>query len=736
MRTVPSGRRAAAVLSFAAAFVAAGISVPAQTPPPAAGTAPPAQDPPPAPGAAQAAQDPARTVVVTASRSAQDPFTAPRSIDVVSAEDMRRQQFRTLPQALRNLPGTMIQETAPGQGSPFLRGFTGYGNLLLIDGVRLNNSTFRSGPNQYWATIDPLSLERIEVLRGPAGALYGSDAVGGTVQVFTKSPTVYGPGPGLRSGGALFGRYATAEDSTMARAEVQAGQTWADGQRTGFLLGGDSKAFGELDGGHATGLQPNTDHEETALDAKVEHWFDAHSRLVFLHQRVRQDGVPRTHATAFAKSYAGSAVGTDQRRDLDQNRQLTYLQYHATALRGPVQAVHWSVSWQQQEEHEDRVLANGQNRVQGFDVDTTGTYLQLESDLGSLGRLSYGFDHYHDDVNSFARRSGTPSAADRIQGAVADDATYDLFGVFLQDAIALGERAELQFGARYSLAMADANSVRDPQSGQRIALRDTWEQVVANAHLRLDLVEDVWNLYGGAAQGFRAPTLSDLSSFDTARSGEQEIAAPGLDEETYTGYEVGTKVRSGRVHGQLTYYYTDIEDQIQRFPVDPSGQPITVTKANVGDGWIEGIEFQYGIELWQRITFYGANSWQYGRVANFNSGQGLERGDEYPSRLMPFTSLVGLRWEDVEGRFHASTDVLRAEDADKLSAGDQRDTQRIPPGGTPGYTIWNLRAGWHLDERTDLEVALENVTDVDYRVHGSGTNSPGRNLVVGMTVRF
>jgi hemoglobin/transferrin/lactoferrin receptor protein len=103
---------------------------------------------------------------------------------------------------------------------------------------------------------------------------------------------------------------------------------------------------------------------------------------------------------------------------------------------------------------------------------------------------------------------------------------------------------------------------------------------------------------------------------------------------------------------------------------------------------------------------------------------------------MPFTTIVGLRWEDAEGRFHAETWVVRAEDADKLSAGDQRDTQRIPPGGTPSYTTWNARCGWQASERSALELALENITDVDYRVHGSGSNAPGCNFVVGMRTTF
>lgn len=685
--------------------------------------APPAngvQDPPP--------------VVVTATRTEQDPFLVPRAIDVITFDAMQRGNFRTTPQALQNLPSVLIQETAPGQGSPFLRGFTGYQNLLLIDGVRLNNSTFRSGPNQYWSTIDPWSIGRIEVLRGPAATQYGSDAIGGTVQVFTKSPDRYAA-DGVAHGGSLFGRYASAEDSIGARAEFQVGVTRSGGLRTGFLLGGDARSFGDVEGGRATGLQPETAHDETAFDLKVEHWLEPHTKLVFLHQEMAQNNVPRTHATIFGESFAGSAVGTDLRRDLDQNRRLTYLQYHRTHMEGPVQGMKASVSWQTQRELEDRILANASERWQAFEVGTLGAFLQFDSDLGDLGRLSYGVDWYHDNVNSWFRRSGTPAASDPIQGQVANDASYDLYGAFVQDVIALGRSAELQLGVRYTGAEVDADSVRDP-SGNKIALSDDWDDVSSNAHLRIGILDE-WQVYGGVSQGFRTPSLSDLTSFDTARSGEQEIPAPGLDPEHYLGYEVGTKVRTGTVSGQLAWYYTAIDDQILRFPtgaVNGTGQPI-VTKANVGDGYVEGIELQYAWAFLPRTTLFGMNSWQYGRVSNFNNN-GLTRGEEFVSRLMPLTNMVGLRWEDAEGRFHAETTVLRAEDAEKTSAGDNRDTQRIPPGGTPGYTIWNVRCGWQVDDRTTFELACENVTDVDYRVHGSGSNAPGRSFVVGVRTTF
>jgi hemoglobin/transferrin/lactoferrin receptor protein len=358
-------------------------------------------------------------------------------------------------------------------------------------------------------------------------------------------------------------------------------------------------------------------------------------------------------------------------------------------------------------------------------------FAQFESDLGDAGRLTYGVDYYRDDVDSFASNNA-------IQGPVADNARCDLLGVFAQDVIALDDRTELQLGVRYTYAKADADKISDPtNSANRIATNDSWSEVTGSAQLRYELSPEHWNVYGSVSQAFRAPSLSDLSSFDIARSGEQEVATTDLDAEHYTGYEIGTKLRDGRVSGQLAWFYTDIEDQIQRYPTGattPGGAAI-VEKDNIGNGYIQGVELQYAWEVVERTTLFGSNTWQYGQIENYQTG-GTVLQDEFVSRQMPFTTQVGVRWEDLEGRFYASTSVIRAEDADKLSAGDQRDNQRIPPGGTPGYTIWNVRAGWRVDDRTDLELGFDNLTDVDYRVHGSGSNAPGMNFLVGMRMTF
>ena len=80
--------------------------------------------------------------------------------------------------------------------------------------------------------------------------------------------------------------------------------------------------------------------------------------------------------------------------------------------------------------------------------------------------------------------------------------------------------------------------------------------------------------------------------------------------------------------------------------------------------------------------------------------------------------------------------MVIVEDADRLSVRDKADSQRIPPGGTPGYTLWHIRGGIDLTGKLQLNLALENLLDENYRVHGSGQNEPGVNVVATLDYSF
>jgi len=147
--------------------------------------------------------------VVTAGRIEEESAEVSYTTVSLSSGDFLEGGARTFPEILGNVPGIMVQKTTHGHGSPFIRGFTGRQNLLLVDGIRVNNSTFRAGPLQYWNTVDPYAVEQFEVVKGQGSVQFGSDAFGGTVNTITRSSGFAEEGEGWFSHGAAYYRFDT-----------------------------------------------------------------------------------------------------------------------------------------------------------------------------------------------------------------------------------------------------------------------------------------------------------------------------------------------------------------------------------------------------------------------------------------------------------------------------------------------------------------------------------------------
>lgn len=676
---------------------------------------------------------PLEPLVVTATRTEKSLSETPYAVSVVDLEsDKAKTIYRTVPEALKYEPGIMVQKTGHGQGSPYIRGFTGFRTLFLVDGIRLNNSVWRDGPNNYVGTVDPYSISRIEVVRGPSSALYGSDAIGGTVNMISKANTSTETGFNLHPN--VYYRFADAENSHTGHAET----TGNFDDKMGFLLGLSYKDYGDVVGGDKVGLQPKTGYRDMDVNFKGDYALTPDSKLTFAHQHVQLDDAWRSHSTQYAVPWNGTVVGTDQKRSIDQQRELTYVKYHGKNLKGMFDNLNITTSFQQQDEDELRIQKNGTSNQQGFRVDTVGLTLQADK-TSDFGKWTYGIEYYHDSVDSFRNNYNADGSFKNaeIQGPVADGSSYDLFDIFIQNEYALLDSLDLTVGGRYTHAAVAAEKIKDPVTKAQSTYSNDWDNLAGNARLMYHFDEQQhWNLFSGVSQGFRAPNLSDLTRLDTALSGELETSSVNLKPEQYISYEVGLKTNYDNWSAQLSYFYTDIADMIIRVPTGNviDGQR-EVTKKNSGNGFVQGIEFGGTYRFHPQWTAFSSASWTEGIVAGYASSAPT-LVDEPMSKMMPVLANFGLRWDSLEKKYWIEGMITIASNQDKLSSSDIRDTQRIPPGGTPGYAIYNIRGGWAMNRNVDLTLALENLSNADYRVHGSGLNEPGRNFIIGVGVMF
>jgi len=666
-------------------------------------------------------------MVVTASRKEEYVFDVPYTADIITAGDISTGEMsRTVPEIFMQDPSILVQKTSNGQGSPYIRGFTGFRTLFLIDGIRLNNSVFRDGPNQYWNTVDPFSVSRLEIVKGPSSVLYGSDAIGGTVNAITK--TREAGGAGFDWGGQCYMKFSSADNAHVTRAEFGGNQ----GETFSFLAGGSFKYFNDAVAGREVGIQPETGYNERDGDLKMEYFLNPDSKLVFAFQHVNVDDAWRTHKTIYGINWEGTTNGSEKKRILDQERNLAYVQYHTENLDSFADKISVSLSYHVQEEERFRVKSDNKSDLQGFEVDTLGFWAQVDSST-SAGLFTYGVEYYRDNVDSFKKSwdaAGVFTGYD-IQGPVADDATYNLMGLYVQNKYSITKTLDMTTGLRYTSASVDTDKVKDPETGNPISLSDDFSNVCGSLRFLYKHSNEINSFYG-VSQGFRAPNLSDLTRLDTARSNEIETPSPGLEPEYFTSLEIGMKTKFDKWSGTCSLFYTDIKDMIIRYPTgDIIGTDYEVQKANAGDGFVYGLELTGDYYLYNGWSLFGGCALQKGEASTYPTSD-KEEEIEPLSRSMPASGFLGVKWQHPEKEYSVEATVRMADRADDLSTRDESDTNRIPPDGTPGYAVFGVSGEFRLRRDLVLGAAVENIGNKDYRIHGSGQNEPGTDFIISV----
>lgn len=674
------------------------------------------------------------SIVVSAIRSDETAFRLPVTAQAVYSQSIQlHRPSRTLPEALRDIPAVSVQKTSYGHGSPYIRGFTGFHTLLLVDGIRLNNSVFREGPNQYAGTIDPLGVSRIEVVKGPGSSLYGSDAVGGTVNVVTSKPLIHSRGNALHS--ETYYRYSTADNSNVGRMEVS-GSFGATLGISGSYFG---KTFGDLRPGGGPVL-PRTGYDESGMNLGLEYLAGDNMKIEAAHQRMDQHDVWRTHRTVYSVDWLNTTHGNDRHLSTDQHRNLSYLRLKSSLQRGPVRKINVQASYQSQDEDQYRIKQDMTGEKQGFAVRTIGLSVQAESQTRA-GTLTYGLDFYRDKVDSYKdryRADGSFSISD-IQGPVADDSRYTQADLFVENKFSLHPRWVMIPAVRFTATNATVGQAANPSStgDPVLSFARHWSRMTASLRTLLFLDHrERWNVFASVGGAFRSPNLSDLSRFDIARSGEQEVPAPDLHPETFVAYEAGVKHLASTIGAQVAVFFTSIDNLIVRTPRgDSVDYKIAVTKKNSGKGYIYGLEGAVQLAVGSQIMISASGAWLKGSVETYPTSSPI-LVKEPIDKLMPPSANLSVKWEPGQRKPWLELTVSGAKKQDDLSSADKRDTQRIPPLGTPGYVIGTIRCGVQVTQNLAFSAALENITDRAYRIHGSGQNEAGRNAVFASKVSF
>ena len=640
-------------------------------------------------------------MLVTAGRVERQLFETPQAVSVLDDEAVEQANAATTPDLLRGVEGVLIQKTNPGGGSPFLRGLTGKQVLLRVDGVRVNNSYFRYGPHQYLNTVDPNLIERVEVVRGPASVLYGSDALGGVINLITRRRTDFADPADLD--GLVELRAASADDSLAGRVQFSGNRG-----RLGVLGGVSAKDFGDLRGGVGVGEQVPTAYEEQDADAKLNYRGEGGQEVIAAHQTTRQFDVPKTSEVT---------LGDKLRFDYEpQLRALSYVELRAPRLAG-LEGLRVNLSYQRQKEGEV-IVARAAPDVETRELTDVGTWgLEAQGSLRLPGafpgehRLTAGLDYYLDRYDTQkSRRTLSTGASTPLAPGTPDGADYASLGLYLQDEIRLGPRAEAIAGVRYSRYRAEG-------AIGSAALDFSGDQLTASLQ-GLYRLYPRWNLVASLAQGYRAPNMEDFFGRVDFVS---EIPNTDLKPEQSLAGDLGIKYYSPATSADLYVFQSDYEDLIVRASVAPGVRQ----RRNAREAVIRGVEG--GVQHAFSPAWRASVNFAYARGEDREAGQPLQR-------IPPLFGQAALRFQPVETRWLEAFS-LWARRQDRLSPEDLSDP-RIGPNGTPGYATLNLRAGWQPTPGQEWLLTLEDFADLRYKTHGSGVFAPGRGVAVSLRLRW
>ncbi len=687
------------------------------------------------------AQEDAGARFETTVSSAPAEVPSERAASEVRQGDLERRLPRSAPDALRFEPGVFIQQTAHGQASAYLRGLTGQQTVLLFDGVRLNTSTWRQGPNQYFFTLDAATVDAIEVLRGGASTRFGSDALGGVISATPlEAPVADGR---FRLSPVLTLKGTTADSEAGGRVSVSGtagpvGFIGGVGLRRVGLLQSAGTVRSPLDGRPPDvprfapdgRTQLGTGFNELTADGRFTVHPSASHELTLASQAYRQFDAPRTDQCppAFARSDECLTYK-------EQFRTLTWASWKAR-LGVDVETLKLTASWQRQHEVREGarpasfVLNTGRDVVDTFGAAfTLGSRSFLVSDAVQWS-LQAGLDSYLDLVDSQAFVSFTDIAVTRQQsrGQYVAGSRSLTGGLFADATLRLGARLTVRAGGR--VGWASLSSPGDAAS-QSQPIAASWAPLAG--HLGVEwAVASPLSLLVNVDRSFRAPNLDDLTSRQQTGPGFQ-FENPALRPETALTAELGARLRLDWLSLEGWGFQTWLDGAMLKQPRDVAECP--PSSAACGASWFRyqlvnavGLSEVRGVEGSVRARLpsgFGARA-----TAAYTWGQGPA---QVPlSRIPPANGHLELSWRHDFGFTGAA--VLRwAGPQTRLALADLSDA-RIPLGGTPGYAVVDLRASLRVSAVV-LSLVLENLFDSPWRAHGSSINGAGRGVMFLATFR-
>ena len=710
-------------------------------------------------------------------------------IAVVSKKDIRKISPQTSADLLAAIPGIKVQKSQFGGGSPVIRGMESNRVLLVVDGVRMNNAIYRKGHLQNSITLSPNLLEKTEVVFGPSSVIYGSDALGGVIHYYTKTPQL-SENNEVKS--QLFSRFSTVnqEITTSVSAELSF-EKWASFTSISYsdfgdLRAGKNRNHGFEDWGKVfyssenvngnyvanptlnsnPNLLRNTGYNQTDFlqkffvplskdtDLKVNLQYSTSSDIQRFDGLTELTDLTDVSSLKFAEWYYGPQQRFLLSSQLDVHPHKNWLET------GTITAAYQNIK-------ESRIQRKFGSLDRSYREETVNVF-SLNGDFSvplvnnNSRILSYGFEFAYNDVasNSFGKTLKIENG--KINGFSNDFKVQSRYpdgdSNFLTSAVYIGYRQDLNRKSTLNSGIRFTNIQKNATWIDETFLTFDDKDISRNNSAVTATLGYVykpntnWQLNSVLSSGFRSPNIDDVGRV-REKSGNVTIPNINVNPEFAYNAEVGLQKYFNNKKFRLgaNFYYTLLDNYIQRdfvYNADGSIQQVefdgefgnAVNNQNKGTAFILGYTINYLGKISKTINTSGFVTYTKGRTYDT---------EEPMSSIPPLFGQFEVNYKKeklalgAEFRFNSKKDI---KDFNFTEGIDNHDLTPIVNAnatndediyfGSPSWMTFGLNGSYDVSTNFSVQARLDNIFDEHYIEFASGVSSPGRNLSVSFVANF
>jgi hemoglobin/transferrin/lactoferrin receptor protein len=699
-------------------------------------------------------------IVISASKFEQSKRDIPQTIVNISAKDIAFENPQTSADLLESTGNVYIQKSQLGGGSPMIRGFSTNRLLITVDGVRMNNATFRGGNSQNVISIDPFTIQNTEITLGAGSVVYGSDAIGGVMSFYTKKPQLSYRDSLFFSANSVV-RYASANNENTGHLDLNFGlKKWA------FLTSVSYTDFDDLrmgSNGPDDYLRPEYVETINGEDVIVQNENPriqtptGYDQINFL-QKVRYE--PKESLSFDLGLYYSTTSsyprydrliryrdGTLRSAEWDYGPQSWFMgSLQVTKLSSSsnlYDKIQATAAYQNfQEGRFDRDFQSTIRNVREEAVDAYSLNVDFEKGLNDKSKLFYGLEYVYNKVNSTGEEidietnTTSPTVTRYPNGS-----NWQSIAAYASFKYKPNTKFVFQSGLRYNQVTANADFTENneflnlPFDATKLdagALTGT----AGISWIPSEMIQWKFN----ASTAFRAPNIDDIGKVFDSEPGSVVVPNQNLKPEYAYGGELGLKLNFDNTFIiDMATYYTFLDNALIRrnytlngeSQIEYDGELSNVQAIqNASKEWIYGLEVGMKLNISQQLQLTS----QY----NIIGGTEQDEGVEVPVRhIVPNFGNTHVTWESGRFLIDAFAEYNNELSFNKLAPSEQSKDfiYALDANGNPYSPSWytlNLRTRYRYSKALTITASLENMTDQRYQTYSSGIAAAGRNLILAL----